>query len=95
MVHTVIPPDDPVVDLRILATIIALVAAMVIAAFLGRRQRAGAAILVLVSLAWLTVDRDFEGPLLLKLNDEHGIVLSDLVGFLGLGVGVWLWFRAR
>lgn len=94
-VHLVPQGFDTAAQLRIVATGVALFIAMVIAAFLGWRQRSGVVMLVLLSLVWFTVDHDFEGPVLLALGGEHGIVLSDLVGILGVAVAVWLWFRHR
>ncbi len=78
-----------------MVTALALAVAMLLAAFLGRRLRAGVVILVLLSLVWLTVDREFEGPVLWNLDGDHGLVLSDLVALAGFGVAIWLWLRRR
>jgi hypothetical protein len=82
-------------ELRVIATALALFAAMALAAFLGRRQRVGAIILALLSVVWLSCDREFEGPVLVAISEGHGVVLSDLVAIAGLVLAVWLWRRAR
>jgi hypothetical protein len=82
-----------VAELRIIITACALVAAMALATWLGRTQRAGAVILALLGIAWLTVDHDFEGGVLVTVSQDHGLVTSDLVGLAAIGVAVWLWFR--
>ncbi len=78
-----------------MVTAAALLLAMLLAIALGRRLRAGVLILALLSLVWLSANRDFEGPILFSVGTTHGLVLSDLVGLGGLGVAVWQWRRAR
>ncbi len=59
-------------------------------AWLGERW--SAAVLVLLGLVWLRIDKRFEGPHLLVLGHEHGLVLADLVGFGAFAVaalGLW------
>lgn len=82
-------------DARVAVTAIALVAAMVIAGVLGRRQRAAAVLLGLLSFVWLTVDRLYEGAVLLTVSSRHGLVASDLVGLVGLCVAAWQLWRLR
>jgi hypothetical protein len=82
-------------ELRLVLTALALIAAMVLSAVVGRRQRVGIVLLVLLSFVWLTIDRYFEGGVILVVSSHHGLVTSDLVGIAGLGVAVWLWVRSR
>ncbi len=35
-------------------------------------------VLLLVAVSWLRIDKHFEGPVLVHLTEQHGIVLSDL-----------------
>jgi hypothetical protein len=77
-------------ELRIAITAYALLAALVLAAVIGLRQRVGIALLVLLSVVWLNVDRDFEGPVLVDVGHGHGLVLADLVGVAGLCAAAWL-----
>jgi hypothetical protein len=64
-----------------------------IPAWLG--DRPAAAVLALEGVAWLIVDKWFEGPTLVRISENHGLVLADLVGFAAiLGAAVCL-FRTR
>jgi hypothetical protein len=45
-----------------------------------RGDRPAAAVLALEGLAWLVLDKWFEGPVLVRIADDHGFVLADLVG---------------
>lgn len=45
-----------------------------------RGDRPAAAVLALEGLAWLFLDKWFEGPILLEFGHHHGLVLADLVG---------------
>lgn len=83
------------VTARLLITSLALATAMVIAAWMGRRDRRATVVLALTSLVWLTADHGFEGPLLVQLSHTNGVVLSDLFGFAGLGVAGWQLVRRR
>ena len=94
------PGADPgygreVSDPRLIALIVALGAAMVISAVLGARQRLAAAVLALLSFVWLLVDEAFEGPRLLLVTTNHGLVSSDLVGLIGLVLAGILLVRPR
>ena len=82
-------------DARVAATAIALLSAMAIAGVLGRRQRAAAVLLGLLSFAWLTVDRLYEGAVLITVSSTHGLVASDLVGLAGLTIAAWELWRLR
>ncbi|HET6877966.1 MAG TPA: maleylpyruvate isomerase family mycothiol-dependent enzyme [Jatrophihabitans sp.] len=79
--------------LRVVATALAMLAAMGICATLGRRQRAATVALVLLSLVWLTLDSDFEGPILIKLTKNNSVTLADLVAVAGILVAAGLWRR--
>lgn len=82
-------------DLRLYTTAALLVVAMVLAGWIGRRQRIGAVILALLSVAWLTVDRDWEGGVIVALGASHGITTADFVGFAGILASGWLLVRRR
>jgi len=71
-----------------------LLAAMIISAWLGMRQRWGIVLLALLSLVWLTVDRLWEGPVLIEVTSHNGLVTSDFVGLAGL-IGAGLLERRR
>ena len=74
-------------------------AAMIICgwrAWLGERW--SAAVLVLLGLVWLRIDKRFEGPHLLVLGHEHGLVLANLVAFGAFAVaalGMWRYRSLR
>ena len=51
-------------------------------AWLG--DRPAAAVLALEGLVWLFVDKWFEGPTLVAVSHNHGLVLADLVGLTAL-----------
>ena len=64
----------------------------------ARKQRngfwiAGSVLLALLSVVWLTVDRFYEGAVLVVVSNRHGFVASDIVGVLGLIAAVWFWVR--
>lgn len=82
-------------ELRIVLTVLALLAAMLIAGLIGLRQRLGIAVLALLSFVWLTVDKDFEGGVLLTVARHNGLTVADLVGIAGFLVCVVLWWRGR
>jgi hypothetical protein len=83
------------VDLRVLVTALALALALVVAGAIGWRQRSGTLILALLSVVWLTVDADFEGPHLIRFDAHHSLVLADLVGIAGLVVALIEWVLGR
>ncbi len=53
--------------------------------------------LVFLTFVWLRVDKRFEGPHVIRINQDHGLVLSDLVGLLILAsaAGAWWYTRRR
>jgi hypothetical protein len=60
-----------------------------------RGDRPAAAVLALEGLVWLVLDKWFEGPTLVAVSEDHGLVLADLVGLAALvGAAVCL-LRAR
>ncbi len=83
------------VELRYWATAAMLLAAMVLAGVIGRRARSGLVLLALLSLVWLTVDRLWEGGVIIVFTGRNGLVASDLVGVAGLCVAAWLWHGPR
>lgn len=83
------------VEARLVVTALAVILAMFLAGVQGLRHRTGIVILGLLSLSWFTIDKLFEGDVLVDLNREHAITASDLVGFVGLVATAALWFRAR
>jgi hypothetical protein len=82
-------------EARIIVTALALVAAMLLAGWVGRAHRAAAVLLALLGIVWLTVDHDFEGGVLFTVTEHHGLVTSDLVGIAAIGAAIGLWVRLR
>ena len=76
-------------EFRLIVAAAALVAAMVLAERVGRRDRLGAVILVLISIAWFTVDKHWEIAVLLRVSHGHGLTVTDLIGIAGLLRGLW------
>ena len=83
------------VEARLVFTALAYMLAMFLAGVYGLRDRLGIAVLALLSLSWFTVDKLFEGGIVLELSKTHAITTSDFVGLLGLIVSVLLWWRWR
>jgi hypothetical protein len=83
------------VEARLVVTALALMLAMFLAGVHGLRHRMGIAILALLSLAWFTVDKLFEGDVLVHLSKTHAVTTTDLVGLLGLLVVALLSWHAR
>lgn len=86
---------ERVAELRLVLTACALLAAMMMAAAIGARQRIGSLLLALLSFVWLSLDHRFEGPVIIRLSSHNGVVAADLVGVLGISLAGWLWWRAR
>jgi hypothetical protein len=82
-------------EARTIITALALVAAMLLAGWLARKQRSAAIVLALLGIAWLTVDHDFEGGVILTVTEHHGLVTADLVGLAAIATAIWLWLRVR
>ncbi|WP_372733665.1 hypothetical protein [Nocardioides sp.] len=70
-----------------------LVAAIVAAVAAGRWGRPGAVALAVFSLWWLLVNKPLEGPVLISFGGEHGLVATDLVGLVGVGLAGLVWWR--
>lgn len=83
------------VEARLVVTALALMLAMFLAGVHGLRHRIGIAILALLSVTWLTVDKLFEGETLFAIDRRYGLTTADFVGLLGLAVSVLLWRSAR
>jgi lipopolysaccharide export LptBFGC system permease protein LptF len=82
-------------ELRLIVTAVLLIIAMALAGWVGRRQRIGAVILGLLSIVWLTVDRDWEGGVIVAVGKTHGLSTADFVGLAGLLAAGWLFVRRR
>jgi hypothetical protein len=82
-------------DLRIVLTVLALLASMALCGVLGLRQRLPIVVLALLSFVWLTLDSEFEGGVLISFTNHNGLTASDLVGVAGLVACVVLWWRLR
>jgi hypothetical protein len=72
-----------------------LLGCMACAFVIGRRQRLGTVLLALLSVLWLLVNSDFEGPVLLTVVEDHGLTTADLVGLAGLILAAWQFWRLR
>jgi hypothetical protein len=55
----------------------------------------GPATLLLLCIVWLRVDKAFEGPHVLRVSDDHGLVLSDVFAIIVGASGVVGWLRRR
>ena len=75
---------------RVDVLIALLSCAMVLAAFVALKSRPAAAVLILLSLVWLIVDKRFEGPLLWRLDRAHGLVAADIPGLIAGLIGLVL-----
>ena len=62
-------------------------------AWLGDRW--AAAVLLLLAVGWLRIDKRFEGPVLVHLSEQHGIVVSDLVAVAAVLVAALAGWRHR
>lgn len=61
----------------------------------GRRvpaPRVGALLTMLFAVAWVLVDKRMEGPILLVIDDQHGITVSDLASVAAVLVAGWRLF---
>lgn len=53
----------------------------------------GAVGLAVVSLAWLVVNGDMEGRVLIAVDPDHGLTAADLAGLAGLGLAAYRLYR--
>ena len=72
-----------------------LLAAAMLATFAWawRGSRVAMALLGLEAIVWLRLDAEFEGPKLLPVTHNHGVVLADLVAFAAIAGAVAAWRR--
>lgn len=82
-------------ELRLIITAALLALAMALASWVGRQQQIGTVILALLSLVWLTVDRDREGGIIAGGDARHGLTTADLVGVTGLVIAGVQFVRFR
>lgn len=82
-------------DARLTLAALALLAAMLLAGWWGRRERIGAVLLLLLSFSWLTVDQRWELRVLIYWNDRHGVTVSDLAGAAGIVIAIVELVRLR
>jgi hypothetical protein len=54
-----------------------------------------AVVLTLLAVSWLRIDKHFEGPLLLSVSNNHGLVLADLVAGAAVAVVAASYWRHR
>jgi len=64
--------------------VVTLLASIALTAVVALRSRTAAVALALQSLAWLSVNGVAEGPVLLRLGADHGVVMADLLTVVGL-----------
>jgi hypothetical protein len=58
-------------------------------------DRSAAVALALEGVIWLLADKWFEGPILVRIADDHGLVLADLVGLAAVIGAVISMLRTR
>lgn len=75
---------------RLVAAVCLLSGAMVLAAVLALRSRIAAVLLIFLALAWLNIDKYFEGPVLWSLDRTHGLTLADVPALIAGLVGLVL-----
>ncbi|RZS87429.1 hypothetical protein EV189_2859 [Motilibacter rhizosphaerae] len=82
--------------LRVGSALVALAFAMVLVGWSAwRGSRSSSAALVLLGFAWLTIDRLWEGPVLLVLVPHRmGLTAADPVGLLSVAAGGLLGLRS-
>jgi hypothetical protein len=57
------------------------------------RQRWAAVALLPLGVLWLLVNGKLEGPVLISLDDRHGLTLSDLLAVAGFALAGWVLTR--
>jgi hypothetical protein len=86
----------PVSDIPFWSIGMPLAVAMVLACWIGWRGQSVplAVLLVLLVWVWLRVDKRFEGSVLVRITEDHGLVLADLFGLAVLACAGVLLLRA-
>ena len=83
-------------DLGLLALVLPLLVALAVTtvrSVAGDTVMLGAALCLVV--VWLRVDRYFEGPVLVRVTADHGLVVADLFGLAVAAVAVGGWLLAH
>jgi hypothetical protein len=74
---------------------IPVVLAMLLVAYRAARGDTVALVaLLLLGGAWLRIDKRFEGPLLIEVTRNHGLVTGDAVALVILGTAALFWLRS-
>ena len=91
------PYPVSMVTLSDLSVALPLALAMLTVCWIGWRSQSSTSVAALVLLVWvwLQVNQDFEGGVLIKVTDEHGLVVADLFGLAVLAWALVLAVRAR
>ncbi len=83
-------------DLAVLALVLPLLVALAITTI---RSVAGDSAMLVAALClavvWLRVDSRFEGPVLVRVTADHGLVAADLFGLAVTAVAAGGWLLAR
>lgn len=79
--------------LRITLIVVVLLVSMILSGVLAVQARRGAVLLGLLSVLWVLVDQEFEGPVVIDLLPRNGLTASDLVGVVGFVVACCLFVR--
>lgn len=78
----------------LLAVLVLVLLALACAALLCRRDSpVWPVAVILLSAAWLLVDKPLEGPVLAVISHGHGITLSDLLAPAGVAFAAVLLYR--
>jgi hypothetical protein len=49
--------------------------------------------LVVFAVIWILIDGPIEGPVLLTLNQSHGVTMADMLSVIAVFAAAVLWFR--
>jgi hypothetical protein len=75
------------------ATLIAMVGTAAVCLII--RQRVAAWLLLLFSAAWLPLNSAVEGPVIVRISDDHGITVADLLSIAGFVLAAAVLWSAR
>jgi hypothetical protein len=75
------------------ATLIAMVGTAAVC--LITRQRVAAWLLLLFSAAWLPLNSVVEGPVIMRISDDHGITIADVLSIAGFVLAVAVLWSAH